>query len=425
MKESLLLICITTTITLFSQSTTLEYYRIANWSDNKAAAVSLTFDDWIPTQKNTAMPLLKSKNLTATFFVQTNNLSTLPGVENAQTAGFEMANHSKSHPSLATLSDANMITEISGAKQALAARGINAVTLAYPNGSGGGDGTNEQNVRNITARYNIAARAVGSSPNQYNLYKWGTLPFTNDSYYRIGSQMMGDWGPNVADFTYILNDMILNNGWYVPCYHGVGGDWVITSTALFTQQMDVLVSKSKQIWITTFKNAVCYHKERHCQSLTTVSEDANAWTLNLTDTLTNNAIYNQPLTIRMKKPSWTIYSIKQGMLDLVVTTETDSIMFNATPDAGNIVVSKKQGVTGQVTPDTSPIKIYPRPASELVAFENLEKDTLVEVFNESGLLVFQASDISQINVSNWKAGIYFARMTSKTAIKQEKLIVIH
>lgn len=46
------------------------------------------------------------------------------------------------------------------------------LTLAYPNGSGGGDDPNEQKVRTLSKKYSITARAVGSSPNKFNLLSW-------------------------------------------------------------------------------------------------------------------------------------------------------------------------------------------------------------------------------------------------------------
>lgn len=53
---------------VFSANTVLKY-RITDWLDNKPAAVSLTFDDWLPTHINTVIPLLKERKLTATFFL--------------------------------------------------------------------------------------------------------------------------------------------------------------------------------------------------------------------------------------------------------------------------------------------------------------------------------------------------------------------
>ena len=94
--------------------------------------------------------MLKQKGMTDTFFVQTNKVASWTDVVNAKNDGFEIANHTKIHPSLATLSEQEMIDGISGVKQLIAANGMNAITLDYTTGSGGKDATNVQNVRIIT-----------------------------------------------------------------------------------------------------------------------------------------------------------------------------------------------------------------------------------------------------------------------------------
>ena len=51
-------ICICCIIQAFQPTFSQIKGRIANWEDNKRAAVSLTFDDWLPEHPLTAIPEL-------------------------------------------------------------------------------------------------------------------------------------------------------------------------------------------------------------------------------------------------------------------------------------------------------------------------------------------------------------------------------
>jgi len=328
--------------TAFSQNTSLNY-RVTPWLDNKAAAVSLTFDDWMISQVQNAIPILTREKIRATFFVTTKDITNWNSLVLACDNGFEIANHTQTHPLIPALTDEQIKAEVGGARLLIGQNNRNRfpVTFAYPGGGKGEIINSEQNIRNILKNYCIGARNVGSSPYPFNLEFWGSQPFTNESYYQVGSQIITDEGPSIEAFSSILDNAILKHGWYVTCYHGIGGQWLSTDTTNFKAQLHALESKKSKLWITTFKEALCYHKERHCQKLEMISEDANTLVVNLSDTLQNNAVYNQPLTIRMKRPAEDIFDIKQTDRIVPFILEKDSIQFNAVPDGGNIYFNKK------------------------------------------------------------------------------------
>jgi hypothetical protein len=181
--------------------------------------------------------------------------------------------------------------------------------MAYPNGSGQDNGAKDLLVRNILRRYFIGARATQIKPSRINEYLWDT-PFTNDSYYRVNSPMITD-GFSVANFKSDLDEAILKGGWYCPTYHGIETGWVITAKALFTSHMDEVVKKRDQLWIATFRDVVAYHRERNSATLSVIKETNRKWRLLLIDTLSNNKVYNMPLTYKLKSLGWTIKSNKQ------------------------------------------------------------------------------------------------------------------
>lgn len=325
--------------TTFSQNRSVKY-RVTPWLYNKDAAVSLTFDDWMSSQINNAFPMLMKMKFSATLFVNTKKITNWNDLVKACENGFEIANHTKTHSSLPALNDAQIKEEVGGARELIGQSNKNRfpVTFAYP---GGGDGkviNSEQNIHAILMNYCIGARDVGSSPYPFNLEFWGPQPFTNDNYFKIGSQIITDSGPSIQEFNSILDTAILHHGWYVICYHGIGGEWISTNTSNFQAQLNALEQKKARLWITTFKAALRYHKERHCQKLEVISENADSLKLNLTDTLSDNAVFNQALTIRMKNPSRKIHSISQGSINVPFLTGKDTIQFNVVPDAGMIIL---------------------------------------------------------------------------------------
>ncbi|MEP7230194.1 MAG: polysaccharide deacetylase family protein [Ginsengibacter sp.] len=336
----------------FSQSRLLNY-RVTPWLNNKDAAVSLTLDDWMISQINTAIPMLMQKGFSATFFVTTNKVTNWNDLVKACDSGFEIANHTKTHPQLPALNDTQIKEEVGGARELIGLHNNNhfPVTFAYPGGGEGKVLNSEKNIHAILMNYCIGAREVGSSPYPFNLEFWGPQPFTNDNYFKVGSQIINDNGPSIQQFDSTLYGAILHHGWYVTCYHGIGGEWISTSTLNFEAQLAALEKKKARLWITTFKNALCYHKERHCQKLEIISESAESLKLNLTDTLTDNAVFNQALTIRMKNPSRKIHSISQGNIDVPFISEKDTIQFNVVPDAGTIIL-KYANLNGTVNTET-------------------------------------------------------------------------
>jgi chitin deacetylase len=111
--------------------------RICNWDDDKKAAVVLTFDDWSPAHYYLVTPELQSRNINATFFIPTNAVSSWSKVQTVANYGNEVANHSKSHPDLTTLTPAQQKVEIRDAKTLIDQNvtGRTTTTYAYPYGA--------------------------------------------------------------------------------------------------------------------------------------------------------------------------------------------------------------------------------------------------------------------------------------------------
>ena len=133
----------------------------------------------------------------------------------------------------------------------------------------------------------------------------------------------------------------------------------------FQIQLDTLVSYQNKVWITTYSNALKYHRERKCASLVEIQPaNGSQWIVNLTDTLSNNETYNQPLTIQLKMDGVNYDMISQnGTLIVIDAIYNDTIMFRAIPDGGNIIL----GISGiETTADISLSEIFNTSASDIM-----------------------------------------------------------
>ena len=107
--------------------------------------VCLTFDDAVGTQFENAVPVLREFGFGATFFVtlfgrewRADHAGTLLSdgqLRDITAAGFEIGNHTLTHPSLDSLSEEGIRGEISSLDSWLAERGLPRPTsFAYPGG---------------------------------------------------------------------------------------------------------------------------------------------------------------------------------------------------------------------------------------------------------------------------------------------------
>jgi peptidoglycan/xylan/chitin deacetylase (PgdA/CDA1 family) len=345
-------------ICIFLLSTQITFsQKICNWQDDKKGSVVLTFDDWSPGHYPLVKPALKTRGLIATFFILTNDVAAWnhnwPDVSAVAADGNELGNHTVSHPSLLAKTSAELHTEITGAKNLIELNvpSQKVVSFAYPLGDGAGNTAKDQEIRDtIKASGHIASRSVNPPTGQFYTYDFAP---TVEDYHKIRTYAMNG-SVSTKIFAGETQKVIAGGGMMVYLYHSVddaanshGDNWyskvVIDS---LNKQLDTLNALQDKIWVTTFGKAVRYHKERKCATLSEIqAPDGTSWIVNLTDTLSNNSLYNQPLTLKLKMNSVAYDQIIQNGNYLNYTILSDTIMFDAFPDAGNITLS----VTGSVT----------------------------------------------------------------------------
>lgn len=211
-------------------------------SDQPHGVISLTFDDGWQTQYDRAFPLMQARGMTGTFYVITDkirdyssntNVMTLAELHTLQNYGFEIGSHSKTHTSLTTLTDAQIVTECSVSKQVLQSNGFTAENFAFPWGA------YNDHVDSIVNQYYRSARDVWN-PNR-------TTPLPTSQF--IVDAMPGETGkPDVLSYLKGIVDLAYSrNQWAVFFFHNIVTGTSDSSSAIglqdFTGFLDYIVAK--------------------------------------------------------------------------------------------------------------------------------------------------------------------------------------
>lgn len=408
--------------------------EICKWDNDKSAAVVLTFDDWSPGQQPIVPNELKNRNITATFFITQNLVASWnhdwPTVISTQAKGNEIGNHTYSHPHLLTLSTIQLDSQITKVKTAIDAHvpAQKVVSFAYPFGEGVGSSAKDLEIRALLkSTGHIGARSVSASDYSYN------FAASDDDYYKIMTYTMSS-SVSISTFENQLKQIISGGGLLTFLYHSIddannshGDTWFNqVKTSALQQQLDTLVFYKDKVWITTFGQAVKYHKERNCATLTALGITSTSMAFTLSDTLSDNTVYNQPLSLKIFRNGINYSTITQNGVPLNVdTVVNDSILFHAVPDGGDIILTVGDlGVDPILGENISVIQENGSSVINVQLLKSLQNAT-VKVMDISGKEVYvknnsELSDNFQIDLSGVNSGIYFLKISvsEKTFVKK-------
>ena len=160
------------------------------------------------------------------------------------------------------------------------------VSFAYPMGL-----FNNQVIDSIIKSGHIAARSVMSSSGNYT-YNFATK---ESDYYRILTYGM-DGTKSTVTFFNEIKKIMTGGGLLTYMYHSLDNasgtyndNWYAKVLQDSLQnQLDALLSVKDQVWITTLGQAIKYHRQARCATLSEITPfDGTQWIINLTDTLSN------------------------------------------------------------------------------------------------------------------------------------------
>jgi peptidoglycan/xylan/chitin deacetylase (PgdA/CDA1 family) len=429
--SSLLAVCFSTCIQLAQAQIPGD---ICNWDNDRKAAIVLTFDDWSPGHSPIVVPELQSRSLHATFFVMNSTASySWSQINVAHTNGNEIANHTKTHPHLTTKTPAELSDDIRGMKVLIDQHYTqNGITFAYPYGE-----YNQAVLDSVKASGHIAARGV-QPPSGYT-YNFAA---NGDAYYKITTYTMG---PSVTAtmFNTQVQNVINGGGLLTFLYHSVdnasntyGDNWYSqVKQADLQVQLDKLASVKNTAWITTFSEAIKYHKEKNCATLAeTQAPDGITWKFNLTDTLSNNTVYNQPLSIKLKKNGINYLSIIQnGVVLPIDLNRNDSIMFHAIPDGGEITLTTYFNMAATASQAANAnITVSPIPSNGIVNIHAAKpvRVSSIAVIDVSGNTIAEKKNVDlstdvHIDLTTYKEGNYLIYIYEGDVVIVKKVIRVN
>jgi len=311
--------------------------KIATWEGNRKGAVTFTFDDGAPCHVNDVGPLFKKYGYKATFFLVCCWNPNWSGFHGLADEGHEIASHSNTHTM--NMSDG----EIESSKMTinrLIKQPYGCITLAYPN--------NVPNESLVMQNY-IAGRRFNGS--------WFGQPdfMTKDgpsNWAQCPALMTGTEGTvkYTNDFKSQMNNAIVKNGWVMFVTHGLQGKtngnatYSPTDIGAIEGALKWAQQNDNDIWVTPFRNAVMYIKERKASSLQLIGQKANSLTYTLTHTIADNICsYNYPLTLLITAEQDDDYDYvitQDGKVIEEVTTDGNTFMFQAVPNGGDIVLTR-------------------------------------------------------------------------------------
>ncbi len=328
--------------------------QIATWAGFRSAAAVFTFDDGCANQLSIAVPIFDKYDYKASFYLVTGWSPNYNAYQALVDKGYEVGSHSDNHASNAadgrTMPDSEIASSKSNINSHISGQTCNTIT--YPN-------CEEPNETTLKANYiggRICANGIdGATPN---------------NYYRINSVICGNTGSvNSAEaFQGKMQQAINQGGWVTFLIHEVdnGNGYSPTSSQAIDGALDWAKKNDSKIWVTTFRNAIMYSKERDKSTIAKKSGNASSETYTLTHSIKDNVSnYDYPLSIRIKNSNnWTTVSGTQSGKAITTSIKDGYIYFDAVPNGGDIVISSGGGSTNpSSSASTQPGSSAAQPAS--------------------------------------------------------------
>ena len=239
------------------------------WPEGIQGAVSLTFDDGLPSQVVNAVPILNEHGLKGTFYVNAGPWSEWLMTQDlwppVAADGHELGNHGHRHPCSCNhrfmprelcldnigLQDIRNAMAVTAAwLDSLAPAQAGQRSWAYPcYESWVGRGSARESYVPVVSQTFVAGRAGMEMTNDP---RWMDLAFTR-SY-----EMHGQ---NAEQIIEMVERGVRRGHWVVLTFHGIGDDYIRTTTEDFSDVVQYLATEKERIWTGTFYDVASYVKE--------------------------------------------------------------------------------------------------------------------------------------------------------------------
>ena len=267
--------------------------QIARYKQDKACAISYTFDDGLAEHYTLLVPQLEKRGFRGTFWVCGSNIN-------------------KDNENITDTTRMTWPQEIKedifkNDSAIFANTGVMPRTFCYPNNNKKAEG------RRIAVQNRVGTRthqrSIGSKSTLKDLEKW-------------------------------VNTLIETNDWGVGMTHGLtyGYDAFRNPQRLW-DHLDQVKARENEIWVGTFREVVSYIKEREETKLEVVNKKN---TLLITPELKlDQELFVEPLTMVITGKEIKKVTVKQGKRRLPVQITDDKVLFDFDPYGGMIKVTLK------------------------------------------------------------------------------------
>ena len=324
-----LLICLLS-FTIMIQAQDL---KLCKWYNHKAAALVMTFDDWLQGHPQIVIPILDELELRGTFFVTTHNLQGRNDFERMRKAvlnGHEIGNHTVSHPALTALPFKAAKTEILDAQKLLtdSLPHNELLSFAYPMG------TKTSEIMELLAEEKyIGARGVSPLNESAIIYPEAVdSRFFNVPTVRVWNIMtiskVNQWLSYAVKGGGMLNFMI-----HSVFDENIPKGWDAIPESYFQQFAQVVAARRSEFWITTFGQAMKYQKQYLSSSIHVVEKTAEKMSFVLTYSLEDPFKFH-PMTIEYADIN--VKTIQMGDRILEEKWVGDKVYFEV-PEANQLI----------------------------------------------------------------------------------------
>lgn len=294
---------------------------VLKWKDGKKAVFLLAFDDSCDSHIKTAIPLLRQYGMVGTFYVnqgkaQYRKAAAVWEKELPTNPAMVYGNHTFTH--VGATNAAQLDVELS--------RSAEAIQACYPGrkqpflvsfGRPGGVPwkVSDEEKKAALAKYHLIERPAFFS-----------FPFhvkTTDDVVGLVDKAIAKGDMGHLDF------------------HGVGGDWLVTPTDMFTALLGKLAASSNQVWVT---DHITYHKyltERDSAQGKVLQADKEQIRIQLSS-LAAQELYDTALTLETCVPrEWKVCQVEQGPVRSEHLVINGVVRYEGVPGAGAITLRPK------------------------------------------------------------------------------------
>jgi hypothetical protein len=387
------------------------FCQIAPLYEFKQSILSLTFDDGSVNQFKIELPILKEKELPATYYVITDLVDSLIKniILNNLSKNIEIGSHTKSHPDLIKIGNEAAKKELVDSKSFLQNNfGLNeGLTMSYP------WGIYDKSVEELVKENYIAARSTAEGENSlYKLDRYGLLTHGFDQNTDISKA--NSW----------VDNAIQNHLWLIEMIHGISHvGYSPVDSIVLEEHLNYIKKVEDKIWCSTVSNVIKYLDESKSTQVRCELYNDTILKIRVNDYL-DDSLYDQQLSLRIKVPSnWDNIRLSNGeKIKTEYYNKSKFIIFNTLPD--NQLLTIRPGIVSESMKETGLRLVYlssnPFLDNIRLSLEALNQQNIdISLCDMSGKILIHQEEKNAVgvvnlffNTSHLSNGLYLLRVSS-------------